>query len=149
MNKLKTLKYISGILLLLNIALIIFILSPKPGHRSGGLHEKQIHKQFKFDDDKMQKFKASRNQHKTKLEEKKKVLNELAIQYYLTDKKSNKQEILDKIIKNTISIYDANDIHINDIKALCDSKQMKQMEEFITGLIKKTDGQSPPPKKKK
>ena len=94
MNKIKTLQILSGLLLLINIGLILFMVlkkGPRRRHKEG--LEKHMQKVFEFNDDQMNKFIDYRDLHRERGEEISKQLLAVSKSYYILDENNLKYNI--------------------------------------------------------
>jgi len=137
MNKIKTLQILSGLLLLINIGLILFMVlkkGPRMRHKEG--LEKHMQKVFEFNDDQMNKFIEYRDLHRERGEEISKQLLAASKSYYILDEnKESKALLLDSIMSLSKEVYLNNEKHFNDLRSLCNSDQSSKINEFIESLI--------------
>lgn len=147
MNKIKTLQIISSILLLINIALIAFMVfnrGPKQGRQAPGKMVKEI---FNFDESQMEKFKEFRDEHRHLGREISSQLKSTSKAFYNTIDPLQKEILLDSILSQSKEIYFNNEKHFNDIRSICKPEQITNMEKFIDELMEKQS--SHPPKRKR
>jgi len=141
MNKTTTLKWLVGLLVLLNIGIIAFMFSSrKPPHRhidNKDKSEKLVQKRFNFDEDQMNRFRSSKEKHESKTTEISKALAESSRAYYqikasdLEKKDSMRNEIL--LLSN--EIYLANDQHFQEMREICRPDQLHELENFINSIL--------------
>ncbi|MDF1696159.1 MAG: hypothetical protein P1U56_10020 [Saprospiraceae bacterium] len=141
MNKQNILIGIIGILLLLNIGLVSALFMGKragnhPQPRNDQHANKIIKERFDFTDEQMATFLASKNKHRTSMEEIKPALNAMSSTYYMQSTSSmQKDSLLSEINLLTNNIYEANHLHFQEIKAICQPNQMAELDQFIKHLI--------------
>jgi hypothetical protein len=152
MNKIKTLKLLSGLLLLINIGLISFMIFNKgPRERNHKKAEAHLKKTFGFNDNQMVKFGEFRDEHRQRGHQLSDQLAATSKAYYNTvDDDTSKRILLDSIVKLSKEVYLNNDRHFNDMRSICNPEQLKNISRFIDNLM---DKQRPPkrekPKKRK
>lgn len=135
-------------LVIMNLALMAFLLlgkgKPRPGGRDHQNNKHKITKIFDFDKDQEAQFEASRETHKSLIASLNTDLKDRTLEYYQATADSTKSKLLIEINDITSKIYQANDTHINDLRAICTEDQLPKVDGFIRQLLKKKG----PPRRK-
>ena len=131
MNKLRFYQISTGVLLLLNVALLIFLVLNRPHHNNSG-NALEI---LKFDHNQHSNFELSVKKHKAKMhaskEEKKKVLKE----YFSLLLKENQVDKIDSLLEDIKRIelvkVQSTYHHFEEIKNMLNEEQLKSYPAFI------------------
>ena len=147
MNRIKVLQSFIVLLLVINVVLLALFFfrggRPKPPLNDADAKAK-ILQHFKFDADQMAAFEQSKTTHRAAYRELDKELTQLGKAYYLSsDDVQTKQTMLDSILVVTQQIYQANDQHMREIRAICKPDQLPKMDRFIANLMRQTLGKRP------
>ena len=149
MNKTKTLSILVGILVVLNIALLVFLLfgrakGPKRGgHHGKGKPSRFIQKTFDFDEKQMAQFDQSKESHFENLRELHSELSQLSESFYLIDRNedsSKSDSLMSEINSLNQEIYMRNLKHFEEVRSICTPDQVDGMEAFIKELVKRQRG---------
>ncbi len=158
MNKIKTLSFLVGILALINIGLLIFLLMGPPRHKGPkGMRgkenaEKFIQMKFGFDEGQMKQFRRSKVEHMNTSKALYSQLDKLSAVYYnddSTDNNANQDSLLNDIQVLSEEIYRNNKKHFDEVRGICRSDQLPELENFINGLIQRNGSADRPGKRRK
>lgn len=147
MNRIKVLQSFIVLLLIINVILLALFFfgggRPKPPVSDADAKAK-ILQHFQFDAEQMAAFERSRATHRAAYRTLDKELTQLGKAYYLsTDDTQAKQVMLDSILVVSQRIYEANDQHMREIRAICKPDQLPKMDRFIANLMRQTSGKRP------
>jgi len=151
MNKISILKWLVGLLVLLNIAILAFMFfgnKPHPPHKGKmSKGDKFIQKRFNFNDEQMKVFKASKQKHTNSTTAVAKSLVDASKAYYLLDvnKTTEKDSMLNEMLLMSKDIFLANDQHFQEMRDNCNPDQLHELDNFINSLL----GPDRPSKKRK
>lgn len=146
MNKIFTLSLLVGFLVLMNLAMMAFlIMDKKPHHKEHYTEAKadmHIKKTFGFDEDQMRSFKMSKEKHISKMSQFSRKLNEESRKYYevSSTETSKKDSLLNVVIELSEEIYKSNNQHFDEVRAVCNPHQLPQLDNFIQRLIEGNKG---------
>lgn len=152
MNKEKLLILLVSILLIMNVVMVAMFYKhskrPKEDQRRERMPDKmkdeRIISHFGFDEAQVKSFLVSKEEHNGKIMPLKESLNEVSKEYYhLTNGESDKvkRDSLLLVIEDlTKGIYKINLQHFDDIRALCNEKQLDNLDTFISELLNEREG---------
>lgn len=143
MNKSRFYKAIILGLVILNIALLLFLVlgrKKKSGPRDHPHNPEfaldRISTHFGFDESQVKLFEASKNKHKNSVNFLYLQLEETSKQYYLVESDEELRDSLLSIITNSNhNIYKSNTLHFDEIRKICTSEQLPKIDRFIQNLI--------------
>ena len=154
MNKKSTLTVLLVAMVLLNIALVAFMLfkSPKgPNHtnRPKVKGKEFIQKEFGLSDDQMITFDKSKEAHLEATKSLNREIQKSSIEFYQYSGDSIVKDSLLQVVSTlNRSFYLINDKHIAELRALCSPDKQDALERFINAQINNR-GNKPPQRKPK
>lgn len=153
MNKITVYKGIILLLVLLNTALIAFIVmgprkGPKRPPRDAQMAMESIQKNFDFDDQQMEQFLLSRNKHAAKTRDLTRKLKAASLAYYQNGDPNKKDSLFQVADQYSDAIYLANDTHFEEVRAICRPDQLPRVKTFIGALMGRENDKGGQPRKK-
>jgi periplasmic protein CpxP/Spy len=137
MNKIRFLSILSAVLLLSNLAMICFILLPKPPPKDGGPRNIIIEK-LHFDEQQIAAYDTLINAHRKALKSRNETVLKLKKDLYNGLNQSpnplRKDSLLLEISKVQSSIEETHYAHFEDLKVLCEDNQRQYFEDFTKEL---------------
>ncbi|MEM6700894.1 MAG: hypothetical protein AAF599_21000, partial [Bacteroidota bacterium] len=103
----------------------------------------QLHRQMGFDEAQMERFEASKEVHRVKMQKYQQQLKKLSKTYYYLNATDtlDRTALLVEINQVSSNIYETNAQHFDDLRAICTPKQLPKLDRFIDHLI---SGHQPP-----
>ncbi|MEM0993922.1 MAG: hypothetical protein AAGI49_12865 [Bacteroidota bacterium] len=164
MNKVQILSILVAALLLLNLALIYGLtqrsftagaeqLSEEERMEMPRRDGQQLHRQMDFNEAQMERFEASKELHRVKMQKYQQQLRKLSKTYYYLNATDtlDRTALLAEINQVSNNIYQTNARHFDDLRAICTPEQLPKLDRFIGHLIsghQPPKGAKRPPKKR-
>ncbi|GAB5553054.1 MAG: hypothetical protein Sapg2KO_26450 [Saprospiraceae bacterium] len=153
MNKETVYKGIILLLILLNVALVSFLVmgpqkgpgGPPPSDRVATASIKQ---NFEFDDKQIEQFILSRDKHARTMKALTPKLKEASLAYYQSSNIEQKDSLFQIADQYSDEIYFANNAHFEEVRAICRPDQLSKVNTFIGALMGRDENKGGRPRKK-
>ncbi len=140
MNKVKLLTIVSICLLVINLGMLWFIVSHKPGPSRKEGPKKMVIEKLQLDASQTQEYEKMIEWHKSEVEKSEQQMLSLKNQLYLSLKQNSKTDEVDSVIadigKIQKTIEHTHYKHFEDIKTLCKPEQLALYDKFCEEIAK-------------
>lgn len=150
MNKNSILTGLLVLMIVLNVALLAFIMFNAPKRSSHNNKSKVrgsefLQKEFGLNDEQLLKLDESREEHFKATKALNEQIQKSSIEYYkYTGDPIVKDSLLQVVTDQNRSFYVINDKHIDELRALCSADKKDEIERFIKAQINNRGNTGPP-----
>lgn len=150
MNKITVYKGIILLLILLNTALIAFIVGgPNRPPPNPEVAMEGIRQNFDFDEQQMEQFLLSRDKHAKATQDLTQKLKAASLAYYQSSDQDEKDSLFQVADQYSDAIYLANNTHFDEVRAICRPDQLPKVKTFIDALMDRNNKEGGQPGKPK